>query len=40
MADELLLSGARIVPRKLIESGYQFAYPDLEDTFKKILVNA
>ena len=29
MADEMLLSGARIVPRKLLESGYKFRFPDL-----------
>ncbi len=37
MAEELLLSGARIVPRKLLESGYQFAFPELEDTFRQLL---
>jgi uncharacterized protein len=37
MAEELLLSGARIVPRKLLESGYQFNFPELEDTFRQLL---
>lgn len=37
MAEELLLSGARIVPRKLLDSGYQFAFPELEDTFRRLL---
>ncbi|MBU0691119.1 TIGR01777 family oxidoreductase [bacterium] len=29
MADELLLSGANVSPRKLIESGFNFSYPKL-----------
>lgn len=29
MADELLLSGARVVPRRLLESGYEFRHPEL-----------
>ncbi len=40
MADELLLSGARVVPQKLLESGYQFQYPELEDTFQQMFVKA
>ena len=34
MADELLLSSARVKPRKLLESGYRFHYPDLETTLR------
>ena len=30
MANELLLGGARVVPRKLLESGYRFLHPELE----------
>ncbi len=30
MGDEMLLSGSRIVPRKLLETGYTFRYPTLE----------
>ncbi|MFA5060665.1 MAG: TIGR01777 family oxidoreductase [Candidatus Omnitrophota bacterium] len=37
MADSLLLSGAKVAPRKLLESGYQFIYPDLEQALNKIL---
>jgi uncharacterized protein len=37
MADELLLSGARIVPRKLLDSGYKFDHAELEDTFREML---
>ncbi len=31
MADEILLSGQRVVPRKLLESGYRFAHPNLPE---------
>lgn len=30
MADELLLSGARVVPRRLLASGFEFRFPRLE----------
>ena len=30
MAGELFLSGARVVPQKLLQGGYQFKHPDLE----------
>jgi NAD dependent epimerase/dehydratase family enzyme len=29
MADEILLSGARVEPRKLLDSGYEFLHPEL-----------
>ena len=31
MGDSLLLGGARIFPGRLLESGYQFRYPDLKE---------
>jgi len=31
MADELLLASARVVPRKLLDSGFEFRYPELTD---------
>lgn len=37
MADELLLSSQRVVPKKLIESGYHFQYPDLAGALKHVL---
>lgn len=37
MADELLLSGARVIPERLRESGYQFRYPDLEGALRHVL---
>jgi uncharacterized protein len=37
MAEALLLSSARVVPNKLIASGYHFQWPDLEGTFRHLL---
>lgn len=37
MAEELLLRGARVVPRKLLESGYEFRYPELKPALKALL---
>ncbi|MCB1111839.1 MAG: TIGR01777 family protein [Chlamydiales bacterium] len=37
MADELLLSSARVVPEKLQQSGYAFKYPYLENALEAVL---
>jgi len=37
MAKEMFLSSTRAVPRKLIDSGYKFSYPDLDGSFKELL---
>lgn len=37
MAEELLLSGQRVVPEKISEAGYQFKYPELKSALKNIL---
>lgn len=37
MADEMLLAGARVVPRKLLDSGYRFLHPELEAALRSIL---
>jgi uncharacterized protein len=37
MADEMLLAGARVVPRKLLDSGYVFQFPELEVALRAIL---
>lgn len=37
MADEVLLGGARVVPRRLEESGFRFAYPELEAALRRVL---
>jgi uncharacterized protein (TIGR01777 family) len=40
MADEMLLSGARAEPRRLLESGYHFLYPELEGALRHELGGA
>ncbi len=37
MADELLLSSAKVEPERLKESGYQFKHPELSSALKAIL---
>jgi len=37
MAEELLLASARIEPAKLLATGYQFQYPELEPTLRHLL---
>ena len=39
-ADELLFASNRVIPAKLIEAGYQFKYPILEDCLQNILYNS
>jgi uncharacterized protein (TIGR01777 family) len=34
MADDLLLASARVVPSRLLESGYQFRFPELEPALR------
>jgi uncharacterized protein len=37
MANELLLASTRVEPKKLLDTGYRFQYPELEDALKHIL---
>jgi uncharacterized protein (TIGR01777 family) len=37
MARELLLFGVRAVPRKLLDAGYEFRYPEVETALKHVL---
>lgn len=37
MGREILLSSTKVIPKKLLESGYKFRYPDLEKTFNHLL---
>lgn len=37
MAEELLLSSTRVWPRRLLESGFHFQYPDLESALRHVL---
>jgi NAD dependent epimerase/dehydratase family enzyme len=34
MADALLLAGQRVVPRALLDSGFRFDHPTLEDALR------
>jgi uncharacterized protein (TIGR01777 family) len=37
MASELILSGQRALPKRLLESGFQFQYPEVESALSRIL---
>jgi hypothetical protein len=37
MADEMLLSSARVLPRKLVRAGYPFRDPNLESALRRVL---
>lgn len=37
MADELLLSSSRVIPKKLMETGYVFRYPDLAQALEYVM---
>jgi uncharacterized protein (TIGR01777 family) len=37
VAEELLLKGNRAIPRKLLDAGYTFRYPDLEPALREML---
>jgi NAD dependent epimerase/dehydratase family enzyme len=37
MAKEVLLSGQRAMPRKLLEAGYNFHYPHAESALQETL---
>ena len=40
MADELLLASARVLPKRLQESGYPFRHPELEGALRHLLGKA
>ncbi len=40
MADSLLLASCRVKPNKLVENGYEFAYPEIQDALKLALNKA
>jgi hypothetical protein len=37
LANELLFTSARVLPRKLLDSGFTFEHPDLEDALRAAL---
>jgi uncharacterized protein len=40
MGEEILLSGVRMVPRRLLDSGYEFRWPRLEPALRAMLADA
>jgi len=36
MADELILSGMRVIPSRLLASGFEFRHPEIETAMKRI----
>ena len=39
MADALLLASTRVIPHRLQQAGYRFAYPELEPALRHLLTN-
>ena len=37
MAEELLLSGQRVIPKKMLDAGYDFHYAELEDALREVV---
>ena len=40
MAKELILSGQRALPKRLLDSGYEFKYPDAESALRQVLTES
>jgi NAD dependent epimerase/dehydratase family enzyme len=36
MGEELILKGNPVIPRKLLEAGYKFRYPELEPALREM----
>jgi NAD dependent epimerase/dehydratase family enzyme len=37
MTDEMMLSSARVEPRRLLDTGYVFHYPEMEGALRHVL---
>ncbi len=37
MADALLLGSSRVIPKKLVDAGYEFCHPDLQSALEELL---
>ena len=40
MAEELLLSGQRVMPQKILDAGYSFTFKQLPDALKEVLIKS
>jgi uncharacterized protein (TIGR01777 family) len=40
MAQELLLAGQRVIPKKILDAGYHFHYAELEDALREVLLDS
>jgi NAD dependent epimerase/dehydratase family enzyme len=40
MADQLLLAGARVIPQRLLDSGFEFDHPSLESALRAELAGS
>jgi uncharacterized protein (TIGR01777 family) len=40
MGDELLLNSDRVIPKKMMDAGFEFSYPSLKDALKHLLSSA
>lgn len=38
MADEMLLSGQRVLPKRLLEAGFEFRYPEVETALSAVMI--
>ena len=36
MANETLLTGQRVLPKRLLDAGFEFKYPDVKEALKAI----
>ena len=36
-AEEVLLNGQRVLPKKLLDAGFEFNYPNLPDALSQLL---
>jgi NAD dependent epimerase/dehydratase family enzyme len=36
---DVLLKGQRVIPRRLLEAGFKFRYPDIEGALRNIILD-
>jgi uncharacterized protein len=37
---DVLLKGQRVIPQRLLEAGFKFRYPDIEEALKDIILDS